>query len=245
MILRDKKILFVHIPRTGGVSVEKYFNWESGVGWKDSDLAQHLTLEEYSWNNDLNDYFKFSFVRNPWDRLVSWFLWSQAENLYFDYVAKNKIPQEEIPTTRFDSWKKGRLLLASAENILLEKDSFLSVKKSFGEFLEELQRRPLLYNKKYDDIKVLENRSKGRWVLPQVEWLKTQAGEKMDYVGRFESLQKDFIYVLKKTKNKICRLKHEGKIQSKPNYKKFYTRKTQGIVREIYNEDIEAFKYEF
>jgi len=245
MILHDKKILFVHIPRTGGVSVERHFDWEGGVGWKDSNLAQHLTLEEYSWSYDLNNYFKFAFVRNPWDRLVSWFLWSQAENLYFDYALKNKIPQEEIPTTRFDSWVKGRLLLTSAENILSEKDSFFSVKKSFGEFLEELERKPLLYNKKYDDIKVLENRLKGRWVLPQVEWLKTQAGEKMDYIGRFESLQKDFKYVLKKTKSKISRLGYTGKIRSKPNYKRFYTRKTQSIVREMYNEDIEALEYEF
>ena len=52
MILHDKKILFVHIPRTGGSSIEKYFKWEGGPGWKDPDTAHHLTLEEYGWHYD-------------------------------------------------------------------------------------------------------------------------------------------------------------------------------------------------
>lgn len=65
MILDKHKIIFVHINRTGGTSIEKFFNSKL----HDHSCAQHILAEvgKEKWN----EYFKFSIVRNPWDRLVS------------------------------------------------------------------------------------------------------------------------------------------------------------------------------
>jgi len=62
----DKKVIFVHIPKCAGVSINRILFGNLAGG--------HTTIEEY-----LNifepkyiiDYFKFTIVRNPWDRLVS------------------------------------------------------------------------------------------------------------------------------------------------------------------------------
>ena len=71
MIIPNKKSIFVHINKTGGSSVEHAF----GVYPDD----QHNTAKEYikelssrKWST----HFTFSFVRNPWDRIVSWYLWT-------------------------------------------------------------------------------------------------------------------------------------------------------------------------
>jgi hypothetical protein len=60
------KCIFVHVPKCAGVSVSKSLFGCLGGG--------HITLKEYKKIfsfHEYGSYFKFTFVRNPWDRLVS------------------------------------------------------------------------------------------------------------------------------------------------------------------------------
>lgn len=59
------KCIFVHIPKTAGVSIAKSIFGSLGGG--------HKTIKEYqnTFGPYFNWYFKFAFVRNPWDRLYS------------------------------------------------------------------------------------------------------------------------------------------------------------------------------
>tara|TARA_R110000772_G_C13250349_1_gene434486 strand:+ start:733 stop:1323 length:591 start_codon:yes stop_codon:yes gene_type:complete len=66
----------VHIPKTGGTSIECVF--ENNASEEDVKYKHH-TLSEYEGLNKpiLNTYFKFAFVRNPWDMTTSMYnyLW--------------------------------------------------------------------------------------------------------------------------------------------------------------------------
>ena len=74
MIFHDLKTVFMHVERTGGVSLrvhlEKYESKLERLG-----DTKHYTVEETKkivgeyWE----DYFTFGFVRNPYERLVSWY----------------------------------------------------------------------------------------------------------------------------------------------------------------------------
>lgn len=71
MISHEYKCIFVHIPRTAGTNIERAIcgkNW-----WEIDKPTKHIfasTAKEL-YKEYWDDYFKFSFVRDPWDRMIS------------------------------------------------------------------------------------------------------------------------------------------------------------------------------
>jgi len=70
MISHEYKCVFIHPPGNGGKSIEKALFGVLPI----PGSADHRTIKK--WQQKLgkklfNSYFKFVFVRNPWDRLVS------------------------------------------------------------------------------------------------------------------------------------------------------------------------------
>jgi hypothetical protein len=82
MISHEKKFAFIHINKTGGTSIAQVlrrfapndvFNKHEMI-YEIPKNAQQSFLNQENVLNQLKDgvdYFKFTFVRNPWDRCVS------------------------------------------------------------------------------------------------------------------------------------------------------------------------------
>ena len=78
-ISHKHKFVYIAIPKTGSTSVRSALNDYTditSVGDRNSPYLHHVTadvlkkhFDEKKWNWD--DYFKFTFVRNPWEREVS------------------------------------------------------------------------------------------------------------------------------------------------------------------------------
>jgi len=70
---QEKKILFIHVQKTGGLSFEHIL--KSNITDIKSALRQHANAVEAKQylGNAWDEYYKVAFVRNPWDRLVSWY----------------------------------------------------------------------------------------------------------------------------------------------------------------------------
>jgi len=97
MIISHKtKAIFVHIQRTAGTSIELALRREDGSITGDSYQGRiHLTAQELravvgpqTWDG----YYRFAFVRNPWDRLVSWYFMcvqAPSPNRFQRYVVDN------------------------------------------------------------------------------------------------------------------------------------------------------------
>jgi len=91
MISFDKKFIFVHINKTAGTSMEKALS-NYGVRKLEvkNDLkieltykqSQHFNTDEYKeyLGGDYNNYYKFSVVRNPFDRVVSYYFGGAVQN---------------------------------------------------------------------------------------------------------------------------------------------------------------------
>jgi hypothetical protein len=63
----DKKFVFVHIQKTAGSSMRHVLKKIPGTK---RICGTHSFIKDCDYPKD---YFKFVFVRNPWDRLVSWY----------------------------------------------------------------------------------------------------------------------------------------------------------------------------
>ena len=120
MICHKYKCIFVHIPKTAGQSIEHVFLNLLGLSWEereplllkfnyDKNLGPprlaHLKAQEYLKYNYISQsmfdsYFKFSFVRNPWSRIVSFYNYRRYYQLFsFKHFVtkrlKNKISERD------------------------------------------------------------------------------------------------------------------------------------------------------
>ena len=106
MISSKHECIFVHVPKTGGQSVEHMFLHELGLSWRqraplllahNTDRSKgprklaHLTAEEYVScghvsQEDYDRYYRFAFVRDPWDRAVSFYKYLPVSSSFADFV---------------------------------------------------------------------------------------------------------------------------------------------------------------
>ena len=242
MVLEDKKIIFVHIPRTGGTSIENFFDFK-GTDFGNPETAQHQTIKEYKKNYNIKKYFTFTFVRNPWDRLVSWYIWTQAEVAFYAYLASVSRPW--FSSTYFN-WYHGRELLQDSSQKIFDKKFFLKFKDGFSDFVYSLKDKSLMPDARFNNCNMTDNRLNGRWIMPQVKWLKDGRGKiNLDYIGKFEEHNSHFKSILSKKNIPYKKMPLLANICRKPHYTKFYTKETAEIVGRIYKEDWENFNYNF
>ena len=231
-ISHKDNIIFVHIPKTGGGSIEKTLgifgednkgslnpNLNILYGKKDNKLLQHLTLNEINKlkNKECSSYKKVSFVRNPFDKIVSEYLWRiqiycKKKIEFKKYLIEEVIPRKNGINTFVKDFYKN-------ENIL-----------------------PIL------DIHYLE----------QYKFLIDEKNNiKIDFVGKFENLEKDFekIFKLKLINYKIHKTKSHylyylskkflPAFFNKKMYRKFFDNESKDLMKKEYSNDFEYFNYEF
>ncbi len=189
------KCIFVHIPKTGGTSVTRSLFGRPTGG--------HAAIWKYQLifdQDEFETYFKFAFVRNPWDRVLS---------AYEDIRRRGERVKDK-------EWVRRNL--AGCDD--------------FGSFVKRWVNKKNIYG----DPHVL--------FIPQYEFISLGGSDSlMDFVGRFESLERDFDFI-KSRLGIDCELQKRN-MGARKDYREFYTEETMQIVAEAYREDIEMFNYRF
>jgi hypothetical protein len=85
----DKNFLFIHIQKTAGTSIKKNLLLIKG---SDSLHYPHTSINHAQLTNNQEYCYKFTFVRNPWDRLYSWYcmiLDKGPTSTFYRYILQN------------------------------------------------------------------------------------------------------------------------------------------------------------
>jgi hypothetical protein len=187
------KTIFIHIPKTAGVSLAKAIygdvTFEGHRSFYFNNIALNIKNEVY---------FSFSFVRNPFDRL------------YSAYKFLNEGGMNHLDKLAFQT--------------------FLSEFEDFEDFILNGLNEKLIYQITH--------------FIPQHEYLCDKSGNILvDFIGRFEDLESDTLLLSKRLKKDI-NLSHLN-FNSKLDYKEVYTDEMIYKVNQIYQKDIDIFKYTF
>lgn len=192
MVSHKHKCIFVHIPKTAGMSIENSFikglnlrlfagqchplllTYNKDQNYGPQTLA-HLSAKDYTkysyiTEKQFTDYFKFTFIRNPYDRILSIYKHFQ----YHRYISFDTFLEYEFP--------------------ILEKNRYYFIKPQY-EYIFDINDKKLV-----------------------------------DFIGRFESLQKDFDKIFN---NMLLPIGDLEKINiSKTEFKKY----SKGNIKFIYNK---------
>lgn len=117
-ISHNNRFIFIHIPKTGGTSIENYLN----IRRLTKNLLRHSAFVKFQYNgtwyplhhlpativkkihpNYFKKYYKFSFVRNPYQRMLSLYVWLNEEKLQ---NLRNDSSDSDIilATEQFEKW---------------------------------------------------------------------------------------------------------------------------------------------
>ena len=236
MISHLDKCLFVHIPKAAGQSIESVFVSRQGLSWQqrgalllkpNQDPANgpprlaHLTAAEYvrlghMSEQQFGEYFKFSFVRNPWARMVSEFKYRQGLG-------------EQAYQGKFKDFLFKRFPLPSADNYALAKDGYRHVLPQWQFLYDEKGEQLVDFIGKFENLQGDFNRVCQRLQIPE----QTLPHNNRNLATGLRQR------LLQKVRQQLPML------ANKRHYSAYYDNESQALIGRLYEKDIALFDYQF
>ncbi len=218
MISHQDKCVFVHIPKAAGQSVEDVFVKRMGLTWQQREVLllrpnkqpemgpprlAHLLASEYVSRGHITQalfeqYYKFTFVRNPWSRLVSEFNYRRslgAKNYQngFRHFVLNSFPISEddnyqqskdfyrhiLPQSHFLYDQQGTCLVDFI-------GKFESLQIDFNSVCQQLAIKPITLTHKN------KTQQKKR-ILGKIPWLQSFLHKSKDHREYYDNDTYDFV----------------------------------------------------
>jgi len=191
MISHKLKFVFIHIPKTSGNSLslllKKYSSnkvrqRKSNLGCnqgidiiceKNKRDIKHVKLPYYQklYGNKIQNYFKFTIVRNPYDRILSFYFWAKGKHNqifnrreFIQFVKRNNNFQYKFITHDMQLIKYENLITGLKKiKIFKNKVNFdaypslncsINSKMNYRKFYDK-KLKDLVYNKFLKDFDVL------------------------------------------------------------------------------------------
>lgn len=209
------KCIFVHIPKCAGISIGRAL-----FGSYDGNHMGIPTYQVIYSKQDFDAYFKFTCVRNPWDRLVS----------AYNYMTRGS--NLVAASARESSTAAANPDLNAAARTKLSTELEVQQFDDFEHFVTSWLS--------HENVRVHEH------FRPQHCFLSSPRGEfKMDFIARFENLHDDLVTIGARLGVEATLDHHNRTAGPRLPYRDYYSPRTRQVVADLYRTDIEVFGYTF
>jgi len=204
LINNTSKWIFMHIFKCAGNSAREYLTSPAthelhGVHVDMRDLQTHYAVRNQQ--AFFNSCFKFTFVRNPFDWVVSNYFYIRRGRKHKYFPQANRL--------------------------------------SFPDFCRFWVNQAMYEPRPYGSNKIMTFK----------QFIHNEKGEKIiDYVGRLETMQKDFDKICDKIHlpHQVLKYLNAGVGRNrKVDYKQYYNAEAKKIIKKAYQEDLDYFDYSF
>lgn len=233
----NKKFIQIAIPRTASTTISDALENRTYSDPKE----HHCTIKEaISKYPEAKDFYKFSFVRNPFDKLVS---------IYFEFRKNRKCQYSEkrvIDIELLSEFDIGVIVDHFRNNTMFGVEDIVNKAQTIHSATDTENFRNFCKNLK------TSTRMKDLFFKPQFDYISIDGTNVMDYIGKFENLKEDWSHIRAEIGMAEASLGDSPKEprgfmrgSDHPPYEEMYTEKEIEIVENLYKKDLEYFNYSF
>lgn len=241
MINHNYKFVWIHVPKTAGTSMNTMLKRSFKMPWSECPGRvgnvpgykwPHLPVEKQGYMRhyvppvidsdgkyEYSDYFTFTCVRNPWDRLTSAYrFWGLSK-------MKSGKPRYKVAfqSTCHDKFK------------------------TFETFVRHFKRDcpNSIWEHVVPDLvpEQVHGMTQYEFLMQRVGDI-----DNINYIIRYESIHQQIQELSKKLNHRLIKLPNQNgtkRFKQHSDYRNYYTPETREIVAKYYEQDIETFKYSF
>lgn len=236
-ICHSLRFIYIHVPKCAGSSVKKSLK-TAGARLEFTGMAspQEKTALGSTWLHHVTaaklrtavpervweTYYKFAFIRNPWDLMVSFY--------HFHKMRSQPVPIRQL---RPKSWQPREIVGACVR--------FVRSQVQHRNFKRE---RPHIIDR-FKRIQSFEEWiHAGIYARPCTAFVTDSDGSLLvDFIARFENLHQDFGVICQRLGIAV-RLEHLMRSEHRP-YREYYTPELREVVAKHFENDLRHFDYKF
>jgi len=229
MISHKHQCIFVHIRKSAGTSVKGLF--------EDRDDAYNDGILDQGWNkwgSEIDGYYKFAVVRNPWDRFVSgWQYCDTTKQRSIHDVLKN-MPQVHL-----------------RDNIFCQNVSLIS-RWVYTKELTRINYKQLIYNlnkklgRPVKTVPINQGHDYRHLTRQQYESIIYSDGTlAVDQVIYMEDLEQGLLELAEKININPKKIKTKNVRRHRDDYRKYFDQEALALFYKVFHRDIEFLGYSF